>query len=264
MDEFDGYDREALYKAIFDGKVTVESLPKNLYYKTANQLLRGVNTGFGKTLIELNYNTPDYKLLSELTDNIYFFSGAKTYHQVMEMKAAMVEDGKIIPFNDFRKKADETFVLYNETYLKTEYNTAIGQGQMASKWQDIESNKQLFPYLKYSAVIDGRTSEICKPLDGLVLPVDDKFWSKYLPLNHFGCRCHVIKLDKYTDESEISHKDVVKKAIEEIKPQMQSEFLMNAGKDAVIFSNKHPYFTEVPKKDKELAKKNFNLVIPKK
>jgi hypothetical protein len=52
-----------------------------------------------------------------------------------------------------------------------------------------------------------------------------------------------------------------------VKPNdVPDEFMMNSGIDGYVFKEKgkgkHPYF-DVAKGDKELAKKNFNLPIPK-
>lgn len=42
--------------------------------------------------------------------------------------------------------------------------------------------------LEYSAILDSRTTAICRHLDGRVYPVDSPVWNKYRPLNHFNCR----------------------------------------------------------------------------
>ena len=64
---------------------------------------------------------------------------------------------------------------------------------MVVKWQEIEKTKGILPYLRYSAIVDPNTSEICLPLDGVVAPVDDPIWDKILPLNHFNCRCVILQ-----------------------------------------------------------------------
>lgn len=258
---FKKYNKNKLFEHIYSGLITENKLPINLYYETANELNEGVEKGFGKKLIKLKYNEPDFLLLHELQTNIYLFSGAKTFQQIRVMRGAMVEGNQIIPFNDFRKKADSIFGIYNESYLQAEYNTSIGNGQISSKWLEIEQTKKLFPMLKYSAIIDGRTSDICKPFDGIVLPVDDKFWNKYTPLNHFNCRCTIIKIDKYSEEPQTAKKDV-SKAVKIADEDIADNFKFNPGKDKLIFSYKHPYFTEVPKEYKEFAKTNFGLPIP--
>lgn len=50
------------------------------------------------------------------------------------------------------------------------------------------------PFKLFDAVLDTRTSDICEPLDGTLLPSDDPFWRTHTPLLHFNCRSNVITL----------------------------------------------------------------------
>lgn len=257
---------QQLLRAIYNGTVTQRDLPVMLYYAIADHLKEGLYKGYGATFSSLKkpkmpsgFSTRDLELMTELRTNIYLFSAAKTYQQVRTMSNALIENGKIVPFKQFREKASQTYDLYNKTWLQTEYDTAIGQAQAGRKWQIIEQQADVLPLLRYSAVIDSRTSEICKPLDGIVAPVGDAIWKKVAPLNHFNCRCLLMQVsgEKVTNET-------IKKArVEETEGMMQDLFKMNAGQDGYVFSKQHPYF-DVAAKDKALAKKNFNLPIPPK
>lgn len=42
--------------------------------------------------------------------------------------------------------------------------------------------------LQYSAILDSRTTDICRHLNGRVYPVDSPQWNSYRPPNHFNCR----------------------------------------------------------------------------
>jgi len=42
--------------------------------------------------------------------------------------------------------------------------------------------------LEFSAILDGRTTEICEHMDERVYPVGDKVWEGYTPPLHFNCR----------------------------------------------------------------------------
>ena len=48
------------------------------------------------------------------------------------MSSYLTEEGRILSFNDFKKKALSVFEDYNLIF-KTEYNTAISQSQSASQ-----------------------------------------------------------------------------------------------------------------------------------
>ena len=42
--------------------------------------------------------------------------------------------------------------------------------------------------LEYSAILDSRTTRICRHMDGRVYPIDSPVWDKWRPENHFNCR----------------------------------------------------------------------------
>lgn len=257
MFDFSSKHLDDLIKRIFKGDITKNELPEPLYHAIAERLRDGLYKGFGSTLKQ-SFGTGDAELLAELRENIYMFSAAKTFQQVNEMTEKLIDnDGEIRPFSEFKKDAGEIFDTYNKDYLETEYNTAIGQGQIAVKWDAIEKQKDILPYLQYSAI--GDACDICAPLDGLCAHVDDPIWNTVMPLNHFNCHCLVEQLDKKEGEQSVTPdaEEVAGRA----EGKMQDVFKMNAGKDRIVFSPDHPYFS-VPKADKEFAMKNFGLNIP--
>lgn len=248
---------ERLLEGIAAGVVTVRSLPKDLYFAIAEYLKKALYKGFGAKLSDVKRGTRDYELLSELRENIYMFSAAKTYQQVRSLSDLLTDGDAVRPFSEFRDLAMQEYELYNKTWLQTEYDTAIGQAQSASLWNNIQSQKDVLPLLRYSAVMDPNTSEICAPLDGITLPVDDSFWDVFMPLNHFNCRCTVMQLD----EGAITSPEEVSSATDEVRKEMQPVFEMNPGRDRYIYDKNHPYF-EVAPKDKGFARENFGLPIP--
>lgn len=259
MFQFSDETIQALLRAIFEGEITEYDLPENLYFAIANYLKKGVYDGFGDTLASVEADSIDEELLLELRENIYMFSAAKTFQQVKDMSEALTFEDEVRPWSEFKELAGGIFNQYNETWLRTEYDTAIGQAQSAARWNEVEKKKEVLPLLKYSAIEDANTSEICAPLDGVTLKVDDPFWNTFMPLNHFNCRCTVEQLSE--DDGEITPDDKIEGLKEEVGGEMQDVFKMNPGKDKVIFSDDHPYFDVAPK-DRGFAEKNFGLPIP--
>lgn len=260
---------EALLRGIFNGTIKPRNLPPLLYYNIADYLKRALYEGYGfsiSSLIEeLNtgsskMNVADLELLQELRTNIYMFSAAKTYQQVRELSSLLTdENGTVIPYSEFKKKALPVVHIYNETWMKTEYETAIGQAQNAVKWKQIEKQAEILPLLKYDAILDKNTSEICRPLDGLIAPVNDPIWRKIMPLNHFNCRCLVKQLQE--GEEPVTGDKKKQELFKQSTEQMQDVFKMNPGLDGYVFKPDHPYF-QVPKKDAAFAANNFGLPIP--
>jgi SPP1 gp7 family putative phage head morphogenesis protein len=241
-----------LLKGIEEGRINEYNLPEDLYDAIVKYLKKGVFDGFGSTFN--NVLEQDKELLTQLVENIHIFSGAKTYQQVKEINSLLVnEDGELVTQSEFTKLGKEKFELWNDTWGETEYKTAIGQSQMASKWNEIERTKDVLPNLEYSAVLDENTSDICEPLNGIVAPVDDPIWDTISPLNHFNCRCLILQVDSEVTEN---YEDKA----QEVEGNMQDLFKFNAGKTGEVFTKDHPYF-DVPEKDKAYAKRNFDLPI---
>lgn len=239
---------------MYYGVVNPKYLSVEIYQKVARQLTKGVYEGFGKDILTVQWGSPDEVMLSSLRENVYIFSGAKNYQMTKDISSGLATKDGIKPFNVFLKEAKEKFDTYNKNYLTAEYNSAIAQSRMASIWQEIEREKHLYPMLEYVTVGDGRVRPAHAVLDGIVKPVDDKFWNTFYPPNGWNCRCHTMQGN---DLSESNLKGVRKPNEEEV-PEI---FRFNSGKTKQVFSPKHPYF-DVAKEDKDFAKRNFDLPLP--
>lgn len=260
---------EAIITAIYSGEITPTDLPEGLYDAIAKYLLGGVEKGFGN--ITITFGQADQAMLESLQENVYMFSAAKTFQQTLEMSEALVDDkGVLRTFEAFKDQASEIFVRYNggviddvvkPGWIEAEYNTAIIQAGNAKQWDRIQKQKETFPYLLYNAV-EG-SCEICGPMDGVCLPVDDPFWDKNMPENHFNCRCIVEQVER--EEGEANETDESALAAIEEESKIPDDFKYNPGKIGEVFlsegENKHPYFS-VPKEYSNFAKGNFDLPIP--
>jgi SPP1 gp7 family putative phage head morphogenesis protein len=48
--------------------------------------------------------------------------------------------------------------------------------------------------LRYAAVLDSSTTEVCTELDGAEFRVDSEVWDTYRPPNHFNCRSILVPI----------------------------------------------------------------------
>ncbi len=223
-----------------------------VYNFIAKVLLKGATKGVGKDLVKVDLNKPDGKFLQNLQQNTYFFSGAKTYQQIKDVNSLLIKDGKRQAFADFKTDALPVLQDYNENWLKTEYNLAIGNGRQAADWQEYEADKETFPFLQYITAKDGRVRDEHAELDGIIKEVDHPFWDTFMPTNGWNCRCRTIKLDEGSPTS-IAGKNL---------PDIPKDFAFNPGKKQIIFSPEHPYFKNIDKKDLPLAQRNFDFKLP--
>jgi SPP1 gp7 family putative phage head morphogenesis protein len=247
---------EQLLRMIYSGVYTPTNLPLPLYNFLTSKLEKGLFQGFGGKLDDFVLRSPNWRMLSDLRLNIYEFSAAKTFQEVLDIQAAIVDpEGFIRPFADFKETADEMWDMYNVTHLETEYNTAINQSLSAREWSDLEESGA--KKLMYQTQNDANVREEHAALDGLVYPIDDPFWNTYTPLNGWNCRCFIVE----AFDEPVSPK-LTRAERAEINTQVPPLFRVNAGKDRLIYDkDKHPYF-DVPKQFEYLKDVNFNLPLP--
>ena len=251
-------DKENIINSIWNSFITEWNPSEELYQETGKELEKGVYQGFGETLMQVKH-TGDFETLKALHDNVYIFSAAKTFQQTLDIRRVIFdENGYKRAFNDFKKDASKIFDIYNDVWLKTEYDTAITQAYATSQWQEIEKEKNILPYLTYQTSKDEATCPICAPFDGMTRHVNDPFWNYATPPLHYKCRCLLIQMP---DDTKMTNKIELPK--ESIVPEM---FRFNPGKDKYIFpatgEYAHPYF-KVAEKYKIFKQNNFGFEIPK-
>ncbi|MEE3726174.1 minor capsid protein, partial [Riemerella anatipestifer] len=192
----------------------------------------------------VDYDTPDYIAREVLKQNVWKFSVAKNYNDCIRLNNLLLRpDGSIRPWNEFKREA-MTIVGMSNRYLKTEYDTIVAGAMMSRKWQEIQRDKYIFPFVKFMVTMDDHTSEICSPLHGIVVSVDDPFLQQYFPPNHFNCRTDVIKLRNAepTPQRLLPYIDIPK------------AFLNNVGATGEIFTEENRYIANTP--DEVLEKSN--------
>jgi SPP1 gp7 family putative phage head morphogenesis protein len=232
------------------GELKAGDVDLTLYNSIAAELWRGVEKGFE---IKLEAATgADKIMLQTLRDNVYRFSGFKTYHFIKEANSLLVDaDNNIKAFSDFKNDVLTLNNKYNVEFLRTEYNHAIATSRMASKWSKFTADKATLPLLQFDTVGDGRVRIAHQKLDGIIKPVDDPFWDIYLPPLSWNCRCTVRQLAA----GEITNTDGKELTV------VNDEFKYNWGKEQFIFPPDHPQFT-IDAGDQPNADKNFGLPLP--
>ena len=183
---------------------------------------------------DVEFDSPDYVLREILKQNMWDFSVAKNYNDVVAVNNLLLkEDGSLRPWHDFKHEAQK-IVGRSIRYLKTEHNTVVAGAQMSGKWQAIQRDKHLFPYVQFKVILDGHTSDICKPLHDVIVTADDPMLKYYFPPNHFNCRTTVIRLRRATP------------TVKYDLPKIPDAFKNNPAVSGKIFTDNHKYFLNVP------------------
>ena len=243
---------EAIINNTYNGVISREALPVDLYEDIKRRLNKAVFEGFGGTFAEFSEDTTEGLIMAGFEKNIAVFSGAKTFQQVNDMSNFLFNSGgDKIPFGEFKKYANEILETYNKNWLKTEFNTALSQAASGRRWDTIKKQAEIFPLIKYITAGDGRVRAKHVPFDGIVKPINDPFWKEHFPPLDWNCRC----IDEQIEEGDEEITDLEGRDI----PIVPDLFKMNAGEDKIIFDESvHPYFN-VDKRYKVALKNNFGL-----
>lgn len=225
-------------KQVYERKVKTGDVDEELFRKTYEELNRKAAEGWGE-----EYNDPQIaETTQDMRNNLYKFSGAKTYQEIKEMNDALYDgQGKKLPYKDFREKVLAIDKNYNEHHLRTEHETVETSSRRASEWQGFKRNADIMPNLKYVTAGDERVRDAHALLDGVIKPINDSFWLINYPPNGYNCRCYV----EQTDEAETPSTPIV---------TIPDVFANNVGQSGEVFTIAHPYFA-IPEKHLEQIRK---------
>jgi SPP1 gp7 family putative phage head morphogenesis protein len=236
---------ETIINGIRSGSIDPVKLPKWYYDKIKAKLEAGLVDGFG---IDTAYLPADHRMLDELKQSIYVFSGAKTHNFIKEASSLLLTDsGTVTSFSAFKERILKLDNTYNVNYLNAEYGHAVGSGRMAARWAEIERDG--LPRLIYRTIGDSVVRQEHRLLNGICRPKGDRFWRVYYPPNGWHCRCDVDQVEANEPLTAMKNAQL---------PVLPETFKMNAGLDKYVFSPDHPYFKIEPKHT-DAAMRNFDL-----
>jgi SPP1 gp7 family putative phage head morphogenesis protein len=108
-----------------------------------------------------------------------------------------------------------------DTVVRTK-TTEIYNEARKNYWEQDQYAKEIVEAYQWSAILDDRTSEICRNLDGdKIISIEDSKWLK--PPAHFNCRSQLVPITKFEDyklspKSEINQDKLVKMGGGLLKP----------------------------------------------
>lgn len=197
-----------------------------------NKILQdGLNRG-------IEHSVP-YAMKRNLSENVFVFSGAKTYAELKELSGLLLDDdGNIKPFSKFWQDVQGIYPKYNQSYLQAEYVFATQSAQMAAKWNEFEADGDRYN-LQYRTAYDDRVRASHAVLHNITLPPSDPFWNDYYPPNGWRCRCTAVQVrkSKYPEYDS----ETARTAGAEATTGKDVIFRFNPGKQKVIFPEHHPY-----------------------
>ncbi len=222
----------------------------------------------GITDSSVRYAVPDAMKYNLLKDT-WMFSGMKTYHELKQCALLLLDgDGKLKSFSKFRNDIEQINSTYNVRYLEAERQYAVGAAMMAAKWHDFEADGDIYN-LQYRTAGDDKVRADHAELNGITLPLNDKFWDNYLPPLDWGCRCTTVQVlaDKYPvfdSKASIAKGNKATTRIGKNGENKLAIFRYNPGKRQIVFPPKHPYYAKnsSPNQVKEAQEVISGIEIP--
>lgn len=131
--------------------------------------------------------------------------GVITEETVLNRLRKELENGldEGLPPKEMTKRVRETAGTWMsdwhaQTIARTETGKFYNAGRLA-RWLDPEANG-FVEALQYDAIIDSRTTEVCRHLDGKIISIQDQATiQEYTPPNHYQCRATWIPVTKYEE-----------------------------------------------------------------
>lgn len=222
-----------------------KDIDPDLFAHTFDHLYSGVEKSIGK----VEFATPDYDFLEQMKWNIKVFSAFKTHRQQNELYGKMFDDeGKVKPFDRFRKDSETVLNNYNVNWLRTEHDTCITRARFAADFHRYQSQTDLYPNLQWLPSVAVEKREAHRLFYNRIWPATDSFWQTNYPGCLWNCQCGITNTDKPATDGNPKH------APEHDLPQPGLDY--NPGMKGEVFTESHPYIKDAGEDAKE-AVENF-------
>jgi len=252
-----GFDAKKFDKAVRyvyrQGGFTPDMLRNKPIVALTKETAQVLMDAFNSTLI--NEEIPE-AMAEKLREDVFVFSGCKTYHELREATQLLTdEDGGIKPLYQFMADVKELHPKYNEQYLEAEHEFAIHSAQAAAQWADIQEDGDEYD-LQYCTAGDAAVRPDHAALEGITLPASDSFWTMYMPPNGWRCRCLVKQVlrGKYQRADSDRALRLGEQATTDTDNQGRNRaamFRFNPGTQQVLFPPNHPYYHNAPEEAKQ-------------
>lgn len=192
-------------------------------------------------MISINYNDDSLK---KYYNRFYFkFSCCHSFSDFLLVNKLWLENRlRHGSFHDFMYSLPMyTIPLeFSRNQLEKEYDASISSLQLCQRWDDIIRDKDIFPFIQISAVMDGYAVDLDHILNRKCFSVDDPVLDKIFPPNSFNDRTIVKRVRQATKPIESN-----------ISPKIERAFANNVGKSFTIDKK---YFFTIPKTKKNISR----------
>lgn len=194
---------ERLIAAVWNDELT--DFSPELFRYFSEDFLKAIQPAFKDGVknadIGVTYNAPDDVFRTAMEQNLFHFSAAKTLAEVQELNRLFRESKD---FEEFHQKSKEVTDVFNKTWQKTEYDTAVLTAEAMSTYKRLRAKKNVFPFWEYKTMEDDNVRYWHQKLNGIILPESDPRWHQIYPPNGWRCRCWVVGRMKHQVQFDVA------------------------------------------------------------
>lgn len=230
---------EELLQTIFDTAPATGFIDDATALHFADDFMQALHTGYGKTLAQVAYDSPDYIMLESMKRDVYKFSAAKNYQMNAELSRLLTDGDRRLEYEEWRQQAVKVTDTWVNAWGRAEHTTLTSTAQNNADYVRFKANADTMPLLRRSGVKDGRECPICAGYEGLTLPIGHPAWQYAYGDLHFQDRCRMLQLPdgQATPEDQVPGADGI--------PDI---FRVNQAEKMLAFPPGHPYYTGLSQK----------------
>jgi hypothetical protein len=225
-------------------------------FKAESDFLLGALTKNMGDPDRLIYSDTKLDTVQAMRRNVFTFVAFKGHNRITDLVNQLTDEkGNLRSRSAFFAEAQKLTPDYNKNWLQAEFDTVVASGQTAAQWHDFQKSKDSLPFLLYKTQADSRVRDAHSVLHDVCKPIDDEFWDEFYPPNGWRCRCYVLQVAKQEGKEDPESYP----STDEVK----TIFRNNPGKSGVIFSDEHPYFTNMTYKQAKHVLYNMRQILVK-
>ncbi|MGN0052608.1 MAG: phage minor head protein [Bacteroides sp.] len=162
------------------------------------------------------------------------FSAFKVHRMQGDVARQMLDsDGVLKPFERWKKDVAPLLSHHTDSWLRTEYDTAVLRARQAADWQRFQRHADVLPNLEWMPSTSAHPGADHRQYWGTILPVEHPFWDSHRPGDRWNCKCSL----EATDEPCTPVPDADSDPQNRPAPGLDN----NPGRDGRLFGDSHPY-----------------------
>lgn len=179
--------------------------------------------------------------------NAVQFSSAKSVAVNKLMKEELFDSDSVRKgYSAFKRDVKEVTNIVNDTWLRTEYDTAVRQAVAGQQFISYRENTDIYPYWVYLETTSEHPREEHLVLVGNIYRIGDPEGDEIFPPNGFNCSCGSEQIDdQYLDENNKSVR-TNSEAKEDLENGVPEQFRFNPADQGILPKEGHSYFMALP------------------